>query len=245
MTHTDLLNVNQLTVQIGTKTLCRTLDLTIRPGEIWGVLGANGSGKTTLLHTLIGLHQPLSGTILLNNKLVTSLQPSHIATQMGIVFQENPTHFLQTVFEFCLTGRYPHMGLFGMPNSTDKEITHQALNMMGLADQHKQKMHTLSGGEKRRLALAAVLTQNPKIYLLDEPTNHLDLRYQHQVLTHFKKLAHENQASVIMSLHQIELVRQYCDHVLLLFENGNIKQGSTHNLLTETHLAKLYPGTFA
>lgn len=98
----------------------------------------------------------------------------------------------------------------------------------------------LSGGEKRRLAIAALLVQTPSIYLLDEPTNHLDIRHQLSIMQHFVSLAESKQAAVVMTLHDIRLARAYCSHIVLIFPNGETQQGTPEVLLTKSNLSELY-----
>src|SRR6185437_17086970 len=138
---------------------------------------------------------------------------------IGILFQETPADlFHQTVFEYSSSGRYPHASHF--ENRENLQIIEQALLDMDLLHLNRQLVHTLSGGERRRLNIATVLAQTPRIYLLDEPNNHLDIRYQIQVFEHFKKLSKESAISVVMALHDLRLAKKYCDKIILLSGTG-------------------------
>jgi iron complex transport system ATP-binding protein len=236
----SLLNLTNLTVNIHHQFICRDLTLGIHPGETWGILGANGSGKTTLLHTLAGLRPAFAGNITLNNQSLRTLTPRTIAQSIAILFQDYPTIFPQTVWEYCLAARFPHRAYFNQPNADDHRIVHQALNKMALTALSQKEIQQLSGGEKRRLALAAVLSQTPTLYLLDEPTNHLDLRHQKQTLDCFRELAQTQTAAIMMTLHDVNLAQQYCDHILLLFDDGDVLFGKTKEVLTTDHLSHLY-----
>jgi len=144
------------------------------------------------------------------------------------------------VWEYCLSSRFPHLSYFNKPNHEDEKIVIHALEKMDLTHLAKRVVGKLSGGEKRRLAIAALLTQKPEIYLLDEPTNHLDIKHQHQVLNYFRELARHTQATIVMSLHDVNLAQQYCDHILLLYPNGETLQGPSSEILTTHNLSKLY-----
>jgi iron complex transport system ATP-binding protein len=231
---TPLLEIKNLTLQTGNKLLCHDLSLQIQPGEIWGILGPNGSGKTTLLHTLAGLVPTVSGELFLEGKNIRFLSRKHIAQRIGILFQENHDIFPQTVWEICQSGRYPHA-----PSMEDQDIAKQALFDMDLDVQIHQFIQTLSGGERKRLSIATLLTQRPIIYLLDEPTNHLDLHHQVKILNHFKKISENKSASIIMSLHDVNIAAHYC-HKLLLLGNGECISGNSALLLTDTILSNLY-----
>jgi iron complex transport system ATP-binding protein len=232
---TSLLEIKNVTLQIGKQPLCSSLSLHIQSGEIWGILGPNGSGKTTLLNALAGLLPKISGEINLQGENLFSLSRKNIAQKLGILFQESHDHFPQTVWEVCFSGRYPHES-----SKQDQDITEQALFDMDLQKKSNQLIHTLSGGERKRLSIATLLTQTPHIYLLDEPTNHLDLHYQVKILNHFKNLARNKSASILMSLHDINLAAHYCQKVLLLFGDGTYLAGPTHSLLKNPYLSQLY-----
>lgn len=235
---------HNLTVRIANNLICRHLNLHIQAGDRWGLLGPNGSGKTTLLHTLAGLLPITQGEIWLQGKKLSSLSKKQIAQQLGILFQDTTDVFPQSVFDFCSSGRYPHLSYFAWRNKQDKQITAHALHVMGLERKLQQKVNTLSGGERRRLAIATLLTQAPLIYLLDEPTNHLDLHYQIKVLRYFKQLAKTNSLSVLMSLHDINLAAFYCTHILMLFGDGESLQGTPQDIFTEENLERLYQCQF-
>lgn len=229
-----MLIINNLSIAHPNKRLIDHLNLTIQPGQVWGILGANGSGKSTLLHALAGLHTPNNGDIRFGSTPILRLSRKDIAQRVGILFQQTNTIFTQHVKDYCLAGRFPH------PRSQqDHDIMLAALTQVELSDRAHDCITTLSGGEKKRLAIAKLLTQSPTIYLLDEPTNHLDVRYQVKLLQHFRTLASQ-QNIVIMALHDINQVQQYCDHVLLLLPDGQVKFGPTKTTIDCESLSALY-----
>lgn len=235
-----LLNTLNLTIQIAKKAICNKLTLSADSGDIWGILGPNGCGKTTLLQTLAGLTNPNYGEIFIKSKNLHTLSTKNRARELGILLQDTAFVFPQNVFEYCLTGRYPHLHGLAWEKSNDYETVSTSLKIMELENLLQQNVFTLSGGERRRLAIATLLAQTPSLYLLDEPTNHLDLRHQVIVLNHFKKLASENVNAVLMSLHDVNLAQQYCNKVLLLFGDGETLQGNTEDVLTQENLSRLY-----
>lgn len=236
----SILTTTQLSLRINDKIICQSANLTFHPGEIWGVLGANGSGKTTLLHTLAGLHNSYQGNIQLHGQTFKKLTPKRIAQSIGLLFQDLPLLFPQTVLEYCLTSRFPHRHYFQKTTAQDQQAVLQALQQMHLEHYLHRSVLALSGGEKRRLMIAALLAQQPEIYLLDEPNNHLDRRHLTRMLQCFQQRVNTTGALVIMSLHDVHLAQQFCQRVLLLFPNGIVKVGSTQTLLTDTHLQALY-----
>ena len=231
----NLFSTKNLTLKIADKLICQQLDLSIQPGEIWGILGANGSGKTSLLHAFAGLTVIQQGEIYLQEKNLAELSRKTIARQVGILFQDTSVYFPQTVFEFCVGGCFPHNNSF----AENKNAVLHALSIMELDHKLSQKVHTLSGGERRRLAIATLLTQKPNLYLLDEPTNHLDLRHQVNALNYFSLLT-KKEAGIFMSLHDPQLAARYCSHVLLLFPDKTYLLGAAKQLLTSDNLSRLY-----
>lgn len=234
------LSTAQLCLRRREKRLCNALDLSVQPGEIIGILGANACGKSTLLHTLAGLHTPQAGEVYLNMQAIKSLPAKLLARQRGILFQDTQYMLPLSVHEYCLTSRYPHQAFFHRNDPADAALIQSVLQKFELDHLSKIAVTQLSGGEKRRLAIAALVIQAPSIYLLDEPTNHLDVRHQIAILEHFKSLAAAKQASVIMTLHDIRLARAYCTSVLLIYPDGQTEQGTPLAMLNNTNLSRLY-----
>lgn len=235
-----LLETKNLHLASADKILCCDLNLQIKSGEIWGILGPNGSGKTTLLHALANLRAPQQGEIFLRQKKLSSYNSKQRAQRLGILFQESTEIFSQTVFEFCLAGRHPHLSQLGWESNADKDIALQALTQMQLEKFASRKVETLSGGERRRLNIAALLTQTPEIFLLDEATNHLDLQHQAAILQHFKKLARETSVTIVATLHDINMAQYFCNKVLLLMSDGESLQDTPQEIFTQTNLQRLY-----
>ena len=230
----------ELTLKAGEKKLVTNLNLDLKPGEVWGILGQNGSGKSSLLNALAGLITPAFGSIWLNEVNLPGLSRKVIAQHIGLLFQESHFSFPQTVFEYCLAARYPHSSYLDKNNWQDKRIVLRALKKMALDTYQYHRIDTLSGGEKKRLAIASLLAQTPSIYLLDEPTNHLDLKHQIHCLHLMRELAITQSACIVMALHDVNLAQRFCDHLLLLFPDGTTKQGTRDDMLTTAHLSALY-----
>lgn len=236
----SLLATQRLDVSIAGISVCRDLDLQVADGERWAVLGRNGVGKTTLLHTLAGLRAPAGGTVTFRGTPLSRLSRRHIARCMAILFQEHDDSFPTTVLETALVGRHPHLKPWRWEGTEDVRIARGALEEMGIAHMEGRWVSTLSGGERRRLEIAAVLTQTPSLMLLDEPTNHLDLHHQIAVLDTLSRRCRRDGTALLMTLHDINIAARYCDRLLLLFGDGKVQWGSTDEVLTEDNLARLY-----
>jgi len=215
------------------------LNIAIEPGQVWGVLGPNGAGKTTLLHTLAGLQAPRSGSVQLNDLALGQLRRRHVAQRLGLVFQDRQDGFPATVLETALIGRHPYLSPWQMEGADDYARAEGALERLDVAHLRNRLVSTLSGGERQRVAIATVLTQAPNVWLADEPTNHLDLHHQSAVMALMGEQAAQGQA-VIMCLHDLNLAARWCDHVLLLYPNGEACWGPRDSMLVPSALESLY-----
>jgi len=237
-----LLRASGLSVQIGGKSVCRQLDVSIDAGQRWGLLGVNGVGKTTLLHTLAGLRAPGQGDIRLGETLLSELPRRAIAQKIGVLLQADDDAFPGTVMETVLSGRHPWLGQWQWEGEQDRTLALAALNDVGLDGFGQRQVNTLSGGERRRLALATLFTQDPQLFLLDEPTNHLDPHHQISLLGLLEQQVADtdNGRASLMILHDINLATRFCDHLMLLFGEGEVLHGPAEDILNIETLTRLY-----
>ncbi|MEX2475751.1 ABC transporter ATP-binding protein [Marinobacter sp.] len=233
------LQAKNLVIDIPDRGDGQPLDFTVKSGQVWGVLGPNGAGKTTLLHTLAGLRSPRQGSVCLGEHALTELRRRQISQQLGLVFQDRQDGFPATVLETALIGRHPWLSPWQMESGEDERIARQALEKLDVGHLSGRLVNTLSGGERQRVAIATVLTQAPDTWLLDEPTNHLDLHHQVSVLQLLTEQA-RNGRSVFMCLHDLNLAARWCDHLLLLYPNGDACWGPAGRMLVPEALERLY-----
>ncbi len=234
----SLIACNQLNVHIANKAVCNNLSLSINAGDNWAILGMNGCGKTTLLHTLAGLLPAASGEISLNQKHLNDLSRREVAQQLSLLLQHQEDHFPGTVIEAVLIGRHPHIKSWQWETENDKQLAIDALKLVGLENFSERSILTLSGGERQRVALATLLVQQTRIRLLDEPVNHLDIHHQHEVMKILT--SNKNDIANIFVLHDVNLAARYCDHALLMYGNGETRQGACADVLSEQNLSDLY-----
>jgi iron complex transport system ATP-binding protein len=208
-----------LTVQSGSFVCKKKFNHNFERGQMWGIWGENGTGKTTFLHTLAGLKKPAQGSILLNEQPLELSAIRVRAQQIGLLLQTFEFVFPCSVLDMILTGRYAHQHHWLYDTEQDKSIAKEALTLMDLQDFQHRDIQQLSGGEQQRVMLATLLTQNPEIYLLDEPVNHLDRKHSLQVLSLFKKLTQEKNKLVILVLHEMQWINEFCDHVIMFDED--------------------------
>ncbi len=210
-----LLEVTGLHMGIAGRRLFSDLSFQVGRGESWGILGLNGAGKTSLLHALAGVRQPDAGCIHLSGRPLASFAPRELALRRGLLEQTSFDAFGSTVLETALVGRHPHLGPWAWETRADEAAAWAALVAVDLDHCASRDALTLSGGERRRLALATLLAQDPPLMLLDEPTASLDLHHQAAVLDLLAALRERGKA-LVMVLHDLTMAARYCDHVVLL-----------------------------
>ena len=237
-----LLSTHALSVDVPGRKLVTALDASFARGEFVAVLGRNGTGKTLTLSTLAGLRPASGGHVALGIDKLDTLRRQDVALRLALLPQSIDDIFPSSVLDTALIGRHPHIGRLRWETSEDREITLAALRTMDVEDLAARDILTLSGGERRRVAVAQLLTQAPDLFLLDEPTNHLDPQHQLDVLSVFRDKADAG-ACVIASLHDVNLAARYADRCLLLYGDGRWELGASDEILNEERLEALYGTT--
>jgi iron complex transport system ATP-binding protein len=241
MTNTPipLLDCQKLQISVAGRQLVDGLDLPLNRGQFVAVLGKNGSGKTLTLKTMAGLRPCASGAIDLDGHALVTLRRSAIASKLAFLTQHDEDTFPSTVLETVLVGRHPHIKRFAWESARDFAIARATLAKVDMSELEDRWVETLSGGERRRLAIAQVLTQQAQVYLLDEPINHLDPQHELDILQLFRDQADQG-AAVAASLHDVNLAARFADRSLLLFGDGRWLLGDSGTVLTEQNLSELY-----
>ena len=235
----SLLACDQVTVGVGTRTLVERLTVDFVPGEFVAILGRNGSGKTLTLHTLCGLREPTAGRVRMNGTALEDMNRREVARQLGVLTQDIEDGFVTTVIESVLIGRHPHLSLWQWESDEDERVAREALASVDLSEFSTRLTDTLSGGERRRVAIASLLAQDPGLFLLDEPTNHLDPHHQLAVLSLFRELTRTGR-TVVATLHDPTLAARFAERVILLSGDGRWKVGPTDEVVTAESLSELY-----
>jgi iron complex transport system ATP-binding protein len=234
-----LLECRGLSVRVPGRELLRGLEAAIRPGTMLAVLGRNGAGKSSLLHVLAGLAAPASGTVCLDGIGLADWPRRALARQIGLLPQAVEDPFPGSALQTALVGRHPHLDFWQWEGEADRAVALDCLVAMDLAGLESRDVATLSGGERRRLAIATVLAQDPQVFLLDEPIQQLDPQHQLGVLRRFRALA-DGGRSVVLSLHDAGLAVRFADEVLLLYGDGRWAHGPVDEALDATTVGGLY-----
>ncbi|GAC23231.1 Fe(3+)-citrate import ATP-binding protein yfmF [Paraglaciecola mesophila KMM 241] len=233
------LQAKQLSYQIAHKSILSDINLSLERGKVLGVLGPNGAGKTSLLKMLSG-QTASKEQVDWRGKSLEEYSPLERARQIAVVNQLNESVFALSLQQIVRMGWLPHKTLLSRETEQDHQHLAASIAKVGLSEKTHQTFSSLSGGEQQRGLIARALVQKAALIVLDEPVNHLDIYYQHQVLKLLRSLAHQQQMTVVMSLHDINLASSYCDHLCLLNDGKMIAQGPVESVLKATTLEHVF-----
>jgi energy-coupling factor transport system ATP-binding protein len=219
----------------------RDVDLDVRPGELIALMGRNGSGKTTLLRLVAGLHRPSSGRVLIAGQDTTRLHPADIAQTVGYLPQNPSALFFAETLRAELAFTLQHHRRSGI----DPEETLVTLGLEHAIDRHPRD---LSGGERERAALAAVLVGAPRVLLLDEPTRGMDAARKRALVAVLRRLREEGVA-ILLATHDVELVAEVTSRIALLGDGRIVADDGPRTVLSgsltfTTAVNKLYGDGF-
>jgi len=199
----------------GDAPLLQNIEFEVKAGECLVILGASGAGKTTLLKLMDGLLKNYQGVVFLDGKDIRKLRPREIYSKMGLLFQ-NPDEqlFAPTVFEDVAFG--PRN--MGFAEEEVRKRCIEALELVELSGFEERSISKLSFGQKKRVALAGLLAMGHEILLLDEPTLGLDPVRERTFLELLKRLQDERNITLVIATHQVDIVPEIADRVLILSE---------------------------
>ena len=210
----------------------KRISLTIDDGEFVVIMGQNGAGKTTLVKHLNGLLKPTRGDVVVDGVNTREVSVAKLSRQVGFVFQ-NPDHqlFCETVENetaFALRN-------FGFEENAVKRRVAWALNLLDVTQYRQTSPFMLSGGERKRVAMASVLAWDPKVVILDEPTIGQD-HQQKEKLRHFIVQLNAQKKTVIVVTHDVEFVAECDPRVVLMAEGKIVAEGGAREILTNQKL---------
>ncbi len=218
--------------------ILNNINLEIKQGEILGILGPNGTGKTTFIKCINNIHKPNEGRILYDGNNIMNLSQLNIAKIIAYVPQYTNNFFPMNVIDTVMMGRMPYVKKDY--SDEDKEIVFSIIKKMNLEKFAFRNIKEMSGGERQRVFIARAMAQQPKIIILDEPTSSLDLYNQLFILHTITKLAKENNITIIMTIHDLNLASMFCDNILMLKDAHIFAHGKPEGILTAENIYEMY-----
>jgi ABC-2 type transport system ATP-binding protein len=207
-----VISLDNLSVTFGGRPILKSLQGELR-GRSIGLLGPNGAGKTTLIHTLLGFHQPSSGTARIFGSDIRG-EANQIKRLIGYMPERDAfiskmscIHFVRFMAE-----------LSGLPSSTALERAHEALFFVGLGEARYRKVDTFSLGMKQLAKLAQAIVHGPRLIFLDEPTNGLDPPARQRMIKMIREIRDSGQANIVLSSHLLRDVEECCEEIVILKE---------------------------
>lgn len=211
------------------KVIASHLNAAINRGELTCLLGRNGIGKSTLLRTLSAFQPKLGGSVLMHEREIDDYTDKELSREIGIVLTEKPDVQNMTVTELVGMGRSPYTGFWGTLDDEDKRVVDEAIRLVSIEELASRMVHTLSDGERQKVMIAKALAQQTPVIYLDEPTAFLDFPSKVEMMQLLHRLAVEEQHTIFLSTHDVELALQLAD-CLWLMEPDMLSIGTPQEL---------------
>ncbi len=235
-----LLKINNLSGGYHKETIIKDISLEIKEGDFIGIIGPNGSGKTTLLRLASRVLVPGKGNIILGGRNIASMGLKEFCQKVAFVAQDTIVNFSFSVLEIVLMGRIPHLKRLQQQTKQDIQIAQNSLMLTDALYLKEKRIDELSSGERQRVIIARALTQEPILLFLDEPTSHLDIGHQIRALDLLKRLNRQNNLTIVMVMHDLNLASEYCNRIILLNEGRIFKEGRPEEVLTYQNIEAVY-----
>jgi iron complex transport system ATP-binding protein len=233
------IEARKIAVRFGRVALLRAINMTVRSGEMVGLIGPNGSGKTTLLRILANLRAPDDGTVRYAGRSAAEIGARRLSQQVAYLAQGANVHWPMQVETLVGLGRLPHRRPMQGLSASDRTAIERAMAACDVSAFRSRTMSEVSGGERLRILLARALAVEAGMLLADEPIAALDPLHQLQVMELLRGTARKGRGVVVV-LHDLALAARYCDRLILLAGGGILTEGKPGDVLTDAHIAAAY-----
>lgn len=235
-----MLKVDSLCAGYGRKIVLQGVSFEVRAGSIVSLIGPNGSGKSTVLRTILGQIKSMGGTVSILERDMSAMKLGEIARAVSMVMTDRIDPQFMTCRQVVASGRYPHTGRFGILGAEDEKAVDDAIALVGADSIAEEKFSTVSDGQKQRVMLARAVAQDTDILVLDEPTSFLDMYYKLDLMKIIYGLARNRKKAVLMSMHELDLVRKVSDFVVCLDGSTVVGAGSVERIFAGSFIQRLY-----
>ena len=221
----------RFTTQGGTVVALNDINLTIRDGDVYGIIGMSGAGKSTLVRCINMLERPDEGSVTVNEHRMETLTPAGLRAarrEITMIFQQ----FNLLMQRTCLRNIMFPMELAKVPKDKAEARARELLALVGLPDKADAYPAQLSGGQKQRIAIARALATDPKVLLCDEATSALDPNTTHAILELIRKINRELGITVVVITHQMSVVEEICNRVAILDQGTVVEEGDVQEIFS-------------
>ncbi len=235
-----MITLDGLRAGYGKKIILSDISFSVAAGEVVTLIGPNGAGKSTILKTITGQLKSLGGTVSVLDRNLLHMSPKELARHISMVMTERVNPELMICREVVSTGRYPYTGSLGILGESDWNAVDGALATVHGETLSDTLFTSLSDGQKQRIMLARAIAQDTEVIILDEPTSYLDLYYKLDLMRIIRRLAREQHKAVIMSLHELDLVKMVADTVICVDGEKVLKKGPPAEVFSGNFIQMLY-----
>jgi len=224
----------------GEKKIQEQINISVKPGEVAGMLGQNGVGKSTIIKTVSGLLPALKGDVILFGRDIRDYTAPEMARIMSLVLTDRVSAGNLTVKELVALGRHPYTGWLGRFSREDRDKIYWAIDATRINYIADKKVGELSDGQRQKAMIARALAQDGQLMLLDEPTAHLDLNNRLEIMGLLKELSETTGKAVVVSTHELDLVMQIADRLWLINFDKPLISGFPEDLAIDGHLQETF-----
>ena len=227
----EVLKVKDLHIGYRDKAILPPINVSLNEGNLIALIGPNGAGKSTLFKTLTAYIKPVSGSIELMGKELSSYSTKEKAMLIGLVLTERPDDMFLKVYDVVSSGRCPYTNFFGKIEKDDENIIQESLEIVGINQLKNRYFNTLSDGEKQKVMIAKTLAQDTPIIFMDEPTAFIDYPSKIELFSLMKMLTKERNKTIIFSSHDLELLLRYTDDIWLISKGKQLISAMKEDLI--------------
>lgn len=234
----ERVRIDNLVCGYGKKVIVKDINMQLNDGEVCCVIGPNGCGKSTFLKT-IGYQIPsLAGEVYIEGR--SGYREAELARILALLLTERVNVEYMTGWDIVAMGRYPYTGRFAALAKSDYEIVEKVLYELHIEELSKQYFNQMSDGQKQRILIGRALAQDTPLLIMDEPTTYLDVRHKYELMELLRGYAENNNKIIIMTLHELELVRIAADKVLALKAGSIFDYGLSDDVLKKDNIVRLF-----
>lgn len=235
-----MIKTENISFAYGKKTILNNINVEIKSGEIFGVMGPNGSGKTTLMKILSDYIRGYSGRVIIDGINTEKIRRLDFAKKVSVVSQENHVFLPYTVEEIVLSGRYPYKSRFNDYTDVDREKTDEIIKLIGIEELKSKNINKISGGEKQLVFIARALVGESGILILDEPTSNLDIGHNAEIFKIIKSINMKMNKTIILVSHDINFIMGICSRIMILDKGENLFTGTPKEIIDDSIIEKIY-----